>query len=744
MNAELLQTICYLLAGGFLIFLAVTVTRDNFSNRLNRATGAMLLFAGMGPVLMALGTFMAQPQMSSGSVLYSLRHVWELFFPCLLLFSWLFPADRVSGLKLPRLRYLVFLPQLMHVILILFTTQILSALDLFSVGSDTQSFSRVILDPLARLFSWLKLLVGAIRTYESTIFAIINLVYVGLAVYFLESGRKLVTNPRIATQTRWVLWGTRLSLGIYVLAQTSALLFPHLVTEDAQSLALVCALLIGAVMFIMATIRHQFLDVQQVFRQSFVNTITSALLVGCYVVVVVQLRPILTPVFRGNAEMISYGLIMVILLFFQPINNWLDDLVRSMFIRTRTDHRNVLERFSRQVISIMDPKQLRQIIDETLKTTLLVDRVYFCIYDDSVEEYVLLPSDDYPQRYLIDRHDLMLRGINLLDSPTYYHSLTGYREGSDLSAIMEGRAVRMILPLKDADHMLGFVALTGKAAGYRYSSEDFNLLGVLSNQMVSALTNARLYVESIERLRLQEEINMARQIQVDLLPSKSPDLSCAEIHSESTPSRTIGGDFYDFLPMPDDRLGIVIADASGKGMPAALMIAQTQAIVRNEVSNGNPISSMLKRTNNQIAHSTSSEKYVTLFYGELNTKTGNFRYANAGHNYPILVRSTGEIEHLKTGGPIIGAFPSMEYESSSVTMEPDDLLFLFTDGLSEAMNEQDEEFGEERLAKLLTTYRNKDPHSLVEQILRDVRAHDPTDPPRDDTTIVALKMKPRI
>ncbi|MFH1687014.1 MAG: PP2C family protein-serine/threonine phosphatase [bacterium] len=743
MSVELLLTICYLLAGGFLIFLAVTVTRDNFSNRLNRATGAMLLFAGIGPVLMALGTYMTQPQVSGDSTLYNLRHLWELFFPSLLLFSWLFPVDRLAGFRRPRLRYVVFFPQLMHVILILLTPQILKALDLFSVQPDTQGFSRVILDPLAKVFSWLRLLVGAIRTYEGSVFAIINLAYVGLAVYFLESGRKLVTNPRISTQTRWVLWGTRLSLGIYVLAQISALLFPHWMTSEATSLSLVCALLIGAVMFILATVRHQFLDVQQVFRQSFVNTITSALLVGSYVAIVIQLRPILTPIFGENAEMVSYGLIVVMLLFFQPINNWLDNLVRSMFIRTRTDHRNVLERFSRQVISIVDPRQLRQIIDETLKTTLLVDRVYFCLYDDSVEEYVLLPSEDYPQRYLIDRHDLMLRGINLLGSPTYYHSLTGYRDGSDLAAVMEGRAVRMILPLKDADHMLGFVALTGKAAGYRYSSDDISLLGVLSNQMVSALTVARLYVESMERLRLQEEVSMARQIQVDLLPSKQPELTCAEIFSQSTPSRTIGGDFYDFITMPDHRLGVVIADASGKGMPAALMIAQTQAIIRNEVSNGNPISSMLKRTNQQIVQSTSAEKYVTLFYGELDTLSGVFRYANAGHNYPILARATGEIEHLKTGGPIIGAFPFMEYESASVTLQPDDFLFLFTDGLSEAMNEQDEEFGEERLASLVSTHRGKDPRSLVEHILRDVMAHDPTDPPRDDTTVVALRMKSR-
>jgi hypothetical protein len=216
------------------------------------------------------------------------------------------------------------------------------------------------------------------------------------------------------------------------------------------------------------------------------------------------------------------------------------------------------------------------------------------LYDDSITEYAMLPSDDHPRRVVIDRQDLMLRGINLLDAPTYYRSLTDYSPGSELATMLEIRGVRMVLPMKDADHLLGFVALTEKAAGYRYSSEDLNLLGVLSNQMVSALTNARLYVESLERTRLQEEINMARQIQLDLLPSNPPTLDCSTICAGSTPSRTVGGDFYDFIEIDGDRLGVVIADASGKGMPAALMIAQTQAMIRSEVNNGTPIASMLK------------------------------------------------------------------------------------------------------------------------------------------------------
>jgi len=241
--------------------------------------------------------------------------------------------------------------------------------------------------------------------------------------------------------------------------------------------------------------------------------------------------------------------------------------------------------------------------------------------------------------------------------------------------------------------------------------------------MVSALTNARLYVESMERLRLQEEVNMARQIQVGLLPSKPPDLTNTEISVHSTPSRTVGGDFYDFIKIDENRIGIVIADASGKGMPAALMIAQIQAIIHSEVNNGNRIETMLKNMNQQVAQATSTEKYVTLFYGELDNSCAN-----------------GEMELLKTGGAIIGALPKLEFKSSTVKLESDDLLFLFTDGLSEAMDQDEKEYGENRIRNFICGHRKECPDKLIDSILSDVRSFDPTYPPRDDTTIIALKM----
>jgi sigma-B regulation protein RsbU (phosphoserine phosphatase) len=744
MQLELIQMLIFFLTGGFLVFMAITITRDNYHILANRAAGAMLFFAGLGPLALALGHVIqsasAVPTGLEDTTLYDFHYVWEFFFPALVIFSWLFPIDRLKHFRRPGVRYVVIIPQLIHLSLVLLYQRLVTLLNVLVERSAGADFTGAVLKPFTWVFQQVMLAVAYARTNEQVIFGLINIGYIVVAIYFLESGRRGLTNPRLQSQTRLVVWGMRLGLGLYTLAYLGLTFLTGGTLEALAPYLLIGAVVVGGGFITNAIIRHQFLNVQLLFRQSLVNTLVSSILVGLYILAGVRSRAILQPIFGAQTDIVRYLFIILILLLFQPISTWIDNVIRSMFMRTRTDYRNIMERFSRQVINIFQPRQLRQAIEEIFKTSLLVDRVYFVLYDDSVQEYAILESDDYPRRTVIDREDLMLRGINLLDSPTQFSSLSAYEDGSRLAEILNEQQVRIILPLKDAQHLLGFVALSTKSAGYRYTSEDLNLLGVLSNQMVTALTNARLYADSLERLRLEEEVNMARQIQLDLLPSKPPECSISVISASSTPSRTVGGDFYDFIAIDENRLGIVIADASGKGMPAALMVTQIQAILRSEVNNGNSIKTVLKNMNQQVVASTSSEKYVTLFYAELDLRTCILSFANAGHNYPVLVRSNGEVELLIEGGPVIGAFPFIEYASSSVQLRPDDILFFFTDGLSEAMDTAGVEYGEDRIRSFVAAHRAETPDEIIRNLLADVRRHDPTNPPQDDTTIITIKM----
>jgi sigma-B regulation protein RsbU (phosphoserine phosphatase) len=296
------------------------------------------------------------------------------------------------------------------------------------------------------------------------------------------------------------------------------------------------------------------------------------------------------------------------------------------------------------------------------------------------------------------------------------------------------------MPLKDAEHLLGFLSLTKKGTGYKYNAEDLSMLGIISNQLVAALTNARLYVDSLERQRLDEEMTMARQIQLDLLPKCPPAGKNYSICTYCVPSRIIGGDFYDFIEMENNKFGLVIADAAGKGLPAALMVAQIQAALRSEVGNSRDIPKIMYNLNKYVAESTSAEKYATLFYGEFDCSSCTFSYANAGHNYPILMKADGTYIKLAEGGVIIGAFSGARYAHDVIQLGTDDVILFYTDGLSEAMNESSQEYGEQRIIDFMADNRHLSAEQMLDGIITDIRKFDSSDPPRDDTTAIVLKV----
>jgi phosphoserine phosphatase RsbU/P len=741
---QALITAVYFIFGGVLLFLAYTIVRDHFSIRLNRVAGMMLFFAGLGPIFIALGTIV-KPNVSAGapfeeSVIYNLLYIWELFFPSFLLFSLVFPIDRLSSIRFRKLKYLIFFPHLFHLILVIVFNNPEKILNLLDVGSG-EGFAALVLKPLSGLMKWMVLGFSLLLGSERTLFSLINLIYVAAAVYFILRGKNLITNKQVRRQSNVISWGISIGIGLY----TCAFLLPDLLSyELPQGIKIttaILALLIGGGTVGWSIVRHQFLDVSVIVRQSVVYTISSGILVGLYILLVSQADKVISSFFGTKTTIINIAFIVLALIFFQPINVQLDNLIKKLFMKNKTDYRNIMEQLSRGLISVFDPAQLRAMIEKALISTVLVERVYFVLFDDKLNEYALLPSEDQPNKFVIKRDDLLLGGIGQLDSPSIIDRLSEYRQGSLLAEQLDKRRIQLILPLKDANHLLGFLALSDKGSGYKYNAEDLTMLGVISNQLVTVLTNARLYADSLEKQRLDEEMAMARQIQLDLLPKEPPQGVDFNIHAYSMPSRTIGGDFYDFIQKNDGTFGVVIADASGKGMPAALLVAQIQAMLRSESGNNVPIGKMLHNINKYVTESTSSEKFATLFYGEFNRISRQFNYSNAGHNYPILVRADGSHELLSAGGLVLGAFAGVEYEEGAVHIDENDLLFLYTDGLSEAQNDVDEEYGEGRILDYVVGNRQYGSRHIADGILEDVRLFDVTFPPRDDTTIVILKFE---
>ncbi len=297
----------------------------------------------------------------------------------------------------------------------------------------------------------------------------------------------------------------------------------------------------------------------------------------------------------------------------------------------------------------------------------------------------------------------------------------------------------MVVPLVRQDQVSGILLLSGKVAGFRYSSEDMTFLAILANQIVVAMENAELYRVSLEKQRLEEELSVARQIQIGLLPQSLPSLANFDFAAFIEPSRQVGGDYYDFIPVGGGRIGVVIADASGKGVPAALLIARMQAMMQSEVRFGKGVNEMMVSVNRFINESTSQDRFATCFYIELDDANRKTRYCNAGHNYPLLIRGDGRVEYLSTGGLLLGAFSDVTYETGVAEMEPGDMLVMYTDGVTEAMDAGKNEFGEQRLADELIKLKSFPAEVVCSKIIKNVKQFAAGIGDADDMTLVVIK-----
>lgn len=217
------------------------------------------------------------------------------------------------------------------------------------------------------------------------------------------------------------------------------------------------------------------------------------------------------------------------------------------------------------------------------------------------------------------------------------------------------------------------------------------------------------------------ELQQAREIQQNLLPKSIPQVPGFQIAGTWEPARVVGGDYYDVLPLGDQKLGLCIADVSGKGISAALLMANVQAAVRAFATESASPAEVCERLNSVLCTNTASDKFVTLFYGVLDAKNATLTFTNAGHLQPIVVNHEGEIARPENGGALLGFFPDWKYGISTVQLAAGDILILFTDGITEAEADNGEEFGEDRLIETLITFRHLSSEKLQSQLLAQVK-----------------------
>jgi sigma-B regulation protein RsbU (phosphoserine phosphatase) len=277
------------------------------------------------------------------------------------------------------------------------------------------------------------------------------------------------------------------------------------------------------------------------------------------------------------------------------------------------------------------------------------------------------------------------------------------------------------------------------------NEDELGDLATSFNAMTKAVKKGR--EEAILRAHLESELDTARKIQEKLLPHEMPQLSGFEIAGTSIPSKQVGGDYFDFLDLGRGQLGIAIADVSGKGIPAALLMANLQASLHAQSLESEKVGEVANRINNLLVRSTDANMFVTFFYGLLDRHQSTFTSTNAGHNPPLLLRADQTMERLVEGGLVLGFLPNQTYMQQITTLQPGDILVLYTDGITEARVPEEEEvigdklFGEDRLVQVVKDNVSLSAREIQSAILRSVSDHTKNTPQGDDITLVIIKRR---
>lgn len=293
-------------------------------------------------------------------------------------------------------------------------------------------------------------------------------------------------------------------------------------------------------------------------------------------------------------------------------------------------------------------------------------------------------------------------------------------------------------PITLNERVIGAFNLESDEVG-AFTEDDLEVLQFFANAAAISIEKAVLHEELVEKKRIEGQLEVARQVQASLLPDKPPAVGGYDIAAINLPTYEVGGDYYDFIEFPDDQLGVAMADVSGKGVPASLIMATFRAALRTQVRNDFSLAHIMRAVHFLLWESTSDSQFVTAVYGVLDPHTGRFTYTNSGHNPPILMKRDGTYQELTTGGPALGVLENAEYDEGIVMLAPGDTLVLFTDGVIEATNTNLVEFGTKRLVQTLRASQTQSARKIIRAVMDATRAFSGTDSYTDDFTISVIK-----
>ena len=420
--------------------------------------------------------------------------------------------------------------------------------------------------------------------------------------------------------------------------------------------------------------------------------------------------------------LVSIGLAIVLLIgsYAEWLRNWVD----RRFFREAYNAEKVLTDLARDVRTMVETGPLLETVANRVSDTLHVPRVAILVNSGGVLE----PA------YALNHAELMTLAI-----PQGTLTEDGER------ALRATLGSELLLRLSSNQKLVGIMSLGPKQSDEPFSGSDVRLLDAVATQTGLALENSRLTAEIAAevagREKARRELEIAHEVQERLFPQEYPAVSGLDYAGACRPALGVGGDYYDFIRTSETKLGIAIGDVSGKGIPAALLMATLRAYLRGQTIRGEgDLAAMMATLNALVYESSAANRYATFFFGQYDVATRTLEFVNCGHNPPMVFRHSGTVVRLDVGGPVIGLIEHTCYTQGSIVLGAGDVLVAFTDGISEAMNGKDEEWGEERLAAAVVPVRALQARRLIERIMQEADTFVAGARQYDDMTVVVVRL----
>ncbi len=493
--------------------------------------------------------------------------------------------------------------------------------------------------------------------------------------------------------------------------------------------------------------RYQLMDVSVVIKNTIIYGAATISIAAVYFLVIYLIGQVISTAIGTEYKGVIAGIIFIIFaLIFQSTKDKFQDFLTEKFYPEQFAYQKILVSFSNDITTVVGLENILDTMTTTFVRSLRINTFGIMLYDNKEGEFILVRSVG------IETEHLKIPAVNIQKVITEKNTTTKSPviEEEDLPfavpvgyKILLDAGIYTILPMIIKQKIIGLMLLGLKHSGAKFAGRDLNLLYAVANQSAIAVENARLYKTEAEKIKIERDLDLARKIQQSLLPKKIPPIKGLDISGEMIPAQQVGGDYFDLIPVGDDKLFVVVGDVSGKGLSASLYMTKLQTMIESACRPGREPKDILVEINRRIYDSMERNWFVTMTLALFDMEKNKVNFCRAGH-MPVFAAKNGTINKYRTVGLGIGLEKGIIFEKTlceeEVQLKPDQIFAFFSDGITEAMNEHMDLFGEDKLSELLVNKSSHKSSDILQEIWKSINSHRGSAEVNDDMTMLLVKI----